>query len=425
MIVCKFGGTSLDDGRGFADRVPVVEERAPDGCLVLASAMAGVSRELLRMGWLAESGASGEADEARRLLVERHRQVLTDAGVDGSDRIEAERSTDHESERLRSLLATVAAGWLEDRTRDRILATGELLSSRLLATVLRSRGIAAVWIDPRRLVVSDERFGEARPDWNETRKAARHLVTPHLARETVVVTGGFVGCSPGGATTTLGWGASDMSATLLGSVLDAPLIEIWTDVDGISTTDPRLVPGARPIPELSYEEAIELAFFGAQVLHHSAIPPARRTGAAIRVRNSFRPEVPGTLVCSADRLGRRPEAVRGVALAGPISRASLPPKAPCGLDGSNGGPPWAVVAGRTIPGCDPGTADGVAVLAAVGQAVGSNPPLLEEASALLAAVAAERSQSPCDSHLAFVVPAAEGPNALRSLHDAFCREAGG
>lgn len=422
MIVTKFGGTSLDDGAAFVERVGIVRERQERGCLVVASAMAGVSRALLRLGWLAEGGVTPAVDAAREQLLARHRQVLLDAGLEERERAAVEAAIDAQDRRLRELLAGVAAaGELRGAAKDRILAVGELLSSRLLAAVLASRDIPVAWIDPRDLVVSDERFGDARPDPEATRANVRRLVDPLLGAGRVAVTGGFIARSPGGATTTLGWGASDTSAALLGVALGAPLVEIWTDVDGIASTDPRLVADARLIAELSYDEAAELTFFGAQVLHYTAIAPARRAGCALRVRNSLRPDAPGTLIHAGERLAEDAEPVRGVALAGPVERRRLPERPPCGLGGTGDNPPWALVKGRTLPGEEAASpAESVAVVAMVGRGIGGRARVRERAAEVLAPFAAEPFPDACASHLAFVLAPAQGVGALRSLHAVFC-----
>ncbi|MGZ6970114.1 MAG: aspartate kinase, partial [Thermoanaerobaculia bacterium] len=187
------------------------------------------------------------------------------------------------------------------RTSDALLAVGELMSSRLVAAALRARGTDAAWIDPREILATDATHGAAQPDERETARRVAARVVPELKAGRVVVTGGFVGAAPDGSTTTLGRGGSDYSAALFGAALyDAgravDRIEIWTDVDGILTADPRVVPAARLVPEVSAAEAAELAFFGAKVLHPAAIRPAVARGIPVAVRNTFRPEGAGTIV---------------------------------------------------------------------------------------------------------------------------------
>jgi aspartate kinase len=178
---------------------------------------------------------------------------------------------------------------------------GELVSSRFVAAALRAGGTEAVWIDPREILATNASHGAALADEKETAVRVAMHVAPHLAAGRTVVTGGFVGAAPDGSTTTLGRGGSDYSAALFGAALHdvgraVGRIEIWTDVDGILTADPRIVPAARLVPEVSYPEAAELAFFGAKVLHPATIRPAVARGIPVAVRNTFRPESPGTVV---------------------------------------------------------------------------------------------------------------------------------
>ena len=233
---------------------------------------------------------------------------------------------------------------------DRLLASGELLSSRLLAAALRRRGVAVAWVDPRSLVVTDARFGRARPDETAIAAAVERWVRPAVDGGEVVVTGGFVGLTPAGETTILGWESSDYTATLLGAALRADLVEIWSDVDGVFTADPRLVAGAVQVPLLSYREAADLAFFGAKVLHPATMEPVARDGVPVRIRNSFAPEREGTLVTREGAgLG-----IRGIAAEGDleIPRLAELAGAVCGarlLEGPPVGPGEELVAAPGLP----------------------------------------------------------------------------
>jgi aspartate kinase len=182
------------------------------------------------------------------------------------------------------------------RSRDLMVSFGELASSRIVAAALEDAGIPARSLDPRSVLVTDAEHGAAQPDAEATDGRLREHVAPLLARGIVVVIGGFVGASPSGLTTTLGRGGSDYSAALFGAGLGADEIQIWTDVDGMLTADPRVVPGSRVVPRLSFAEASELAYFGAKVLHPSTILPAVRRDIPVRILNSHRPEAPGTRI---------------------------------------------------------------------------------------------------------------------------------
>ncbi|MDX1631062.1 MAG: aspartate kinase [Thermoanaerobaculia bacterium] len=417
MIVCKFGGTSLASGREIAARAEVVESRRARGCLVVASAMARVSRELLRLARAAESGSRGEVDELLEGLLQRHREALSVSGISPE-----EAGIEAEGRKLETALEQVLEnGTLSPGEIDRILATGELLSSRIVHAVLQSRDVPTDWIDPRDLVVTDESYGDARPDLPETARRVRDVIVPRLSPERVVVTGGFVGRSRTGNTTTLGWGASDLSASLLGAVLGAETVEIWTDVDGIATADPKLVPTARTLRRLSHREAAELAYFGAEVLHHRAITPLVGTSVILQIRNSFRPEDPGTLV--VPRNGET--GVRGVSLTSPFLRETLPSSLSCPSQEPTEDPVWGFQGqgSRYRSGSGPRGGARVSLLTLVGHGIHRNGSVGLEAGGILSGTgAAEGVSGPCDAHLAFVLPGVRAETALRRVHDAFCGE---
>jgi aspartate kinase len=231
------------------------------------------------------------------MLKDRHleaAQMVRDAG--------ARAALEHELDAIAHAVAATlesSSGPLTPRARDEVAAAGELWSSRLLAALLNDCGIPATWIDAREIVRTDSLHGGAAADLEATREAAARLLAPLVAGGTVPVLGGFIGADPHGATTTLGRGGSDCSAAVVGASLDAAEIQIWTDVDGVLTADPRVVPHARLVPRLSYGEAHDLAAFGAKVLHPGTIQPAIDRNIPVLVRNSHRPAAQGTLVTTA------------------------------------------------------------------------------------------------------------------------------
>jgi aspartate kinase len=198
---------------------------------------------------------------------------------------------------LRNLLHAVAI--LKDaspRTRDAIAAFGELLSSRIVVAAFEAAGLPAAWVDARQVLVTNDSFGAALPLMEETTAAAARHLRPPLANGAIPVVGGYVGATATGVTTTLGRGGSDYSAAILGAALDAREIQIWTDVDGMMTADPRVVPSTHVVPRLSFEEASELAYFGAKVLHPSTILPAVSKAIPVRILNGRRFDGGGTLI---------------------------------------------------------------------------------------------------------------------------------
>jgi aspartate kinase len=302
VIVAKFGGTSVATADAIRRLVRIVTGRQ-DVRVVVVSALSGVTDDLVSLADAAEAGREADAHGTAERLWRRHERVAEELGIaaDVADDItQLARS-------VRNLLAPAADGragrlaW-----RDELLATGELLSSRIAAAAFLRAGVDATWVDARRVIVTDADHTRAQPLMAETRARLRASAGPIASAERLAVIGGYVGATIDGATTTLGRGGSDYSAAIIGAALDASGIEIWTDVDGMLTADPRVVPDARLVPELSFAEASELAYFGAKVLHPSTILPAMAQGIPVRILNSRRPEGRGTLIAAVGPPGARP-----------------------------------------------------------------------------------------------------------------------
>jgi aspartate kinase len=315
MIVMKFGGTSVKDAEAVRRVIQVVgSERRPR--LVVVSALSKVTDALLEVARLAERGDATAARLAVKSLHRRHEEmaVLVRATERRADLLAALDSLFEELLAIVHALAVVEE--VSPRSSDLIVAFGELASSRIVAAALQDAGVPSRWTDARQLLVTDAQHGTAVPDREETDARLRSLVRPLLADGLVPVVGGFIGATAGGLTTTLGRGGSDFSAALFGAGLEADEIQIWTDVDGMLTADPRVVSGPRVVERLSFDEASELAYFGAKVLHPSTILPAVRLGIPVRILNSHRPEAPGTLITrAAPEKGEGPAAIackRGV-----------------------------------------------------------------------------------------------------------------
>jgi aspartate kinase len=294
VIVLKFGGTSLADGRRIRLALGRVREAGPGPRVVVCSAMAGVTDALLDLSALAATGDAGALMAGLERLATRHEETLAELGLAGSE------TAAECSELLRDLRVTLRGlrhvGHEDPRTRDRVACFGELLCSGMVAGALRRDGQAARWVDARDLLVTEERSGGARPDLEATAARARRALLSREEAPAIAVLGGFVGRSGSGTPTHLGRGGSDLTASVLGAVLGAERVEIWTDVDGLMTADPRLVPGARPLRRIGFAAASALARFGARVLHPETIAPAVEAGIPVVLRNSLRPEDPGTLV---------------------------------------------------------------------------------------------------------------------------------
>ena len=315
MVVMKFGGTSVADQTAIERLIAIVRaQRQADaaqeggdarGPIAVVSAMSKVTDRLL--GVAANAGA-GDIEGARNNLRElRERHIAVSKVIDDdAQRKSVVAFLDREFDELERIahalgvLREVSPRWL-----DAIAAAGELLSSRIVAAALTSQGLIAEWIDARRTVITDAEHTSAAPLFPETTSSLMTNVDPPLAAGRIAVLGGFVGATRDGVTTTLGRGGSDYSAAIIGACLGVAEIQIWTDVDGMLTADPRIVPDPYVVPHLSFAEASELAYFGAKVLHPATIQPAVSRNIPVRILNSHRPHARGTLIT-----GQRPPSSR-------------------------------------------------------------------------------------------------------------------
>ena len=457
MIVLKFGGTSLADAaRVHAAAAIAAAQPAPR--VVVVSAAGGVTNLLLEAARAAATDRARAAEVATQV---RDRHLAIAAGIaDAAERVGALAELDQLHAALDEALAEVAAGELSNRISDRIVATGEKALSVLMAAVLRGQGTPAAHLFADRVVATDDRFGHARPDRARTRDQAEALVRPLLAAGRTVVLTGFVGGTPDGSTTTLGRGGSDYSATLIGAALDAAEVQIWTDVPGVLSADPRLVDDARVVPHVSYDEAQELAHFGAKVLHPRTIRPAVARGIPVRILSTFAPDEPGTLV-TREAVGDTVKAVTALKglllltidvpeledLAGAsaavfgalhddrveivaASQASSRRRMTYLVDATaHGG--CARVRRRLDAALDAaeieaevGCAEDVALVAAVGEGAAAHPAALARVLDVLGRAAVpvlSASQQSSNVALTAAVPATQAERAVRALHDAFIR----
>ncbi len=304
MLVCKFGGTSVGSPEAIERLVSIIArpDHRTTTRVVVVSAFSAVTDQLVALARTAETGATRQmgtrdpaVDEGLSGLLSRHRdavRALKNLPAADSEALLAALDALH-ADLSRRLDAVAALGELSDRSMDAILSFGERFSAHIVAAAFRAQGLPAHYLDSRALIRTDSRFGNARVDREATSAAIQAFFAE--GRELQVATG-FIARDPAGRTTTLGRGGSDLSAALFGAALSASEIEIWTDVDGILSADPRLVKGAFSLAEVSYSEAMELSHFGAKVLYPPTVLPALEKGVPIRVLNSFNPDAPGTLV---------------------------------------------------------------------------------------------------------------------------------
>lgn len=292
MKVLKFGGTSVGSLEALRRAAAIVRQELPAGGLVVVSALSGTTDLLLEAIRLAAGGDGEGALACHAALIRRHEGLARELGLEAELR-DAWRPL---LEGLgRSLEGMAMLGEASPRARDGVLAAGEGLAARLLAVLLAREGLPAQFRDVREVLKTDARHGRARPDLARTHAAAGAW-RAHLAEGRLFVTQGFLGEAPDGAPATLGRGGSDTSAALLGEALGASDVQIWTDVDGVLSADPGLVPGARSIPEMGLVEAAALSAFGAKVLHGDALAPVARTGLSLVVANTHRPAASRTVI---------------------------------------------------------------------------------------------------------------------------------
>ncbi len=293
-VVMKFGGTSVEDAAAIRRLCRLVKRTSPQRPIVVVSALAKVTDQLLNAGWASAAGHLDSAREILQVLQRRHKTIASGlAKGDERKRLFSELTTEFRAlERM--LLAISAEKTLTPRSQDCLLGTGESFSSRLVRSALRLSGLDSVLVDARECIVTDAAHTRATPLWEPTNQRLQAVLWPMLESGQVPVMGGFVGATRDGVPTTLGRGGSDFSASIVGAAVHARRIEIWTDVDGVMTTDPNVCPDARRVPRMSFDEAADLAYFGAKVLHPATLVPAIRSNIPVRVLNSRNPDCAGT-----------------------------------------------------------------------------------------------------------------------------------
>lgn len=305
MIVMKFGGTSVESAAAIERVAGIVRARLDRKPLVVVSAMGKTTNRLLAAADKAAAGNLGDALRDAEELLAYHRR---EAGVlaPPEKKGETEALLERRFEELESTLERIAAaGQVTPALWDETASYGERLSSELIALAFPAFGIPAAQVDARAVLVTDSRHTQALPLYSRTYARFKEKVAP-LLEDRVAVMGGFIGATAGGVTTTLGRGGSDFSAAIAGAGIGAEEIQIWTDVDGMLTCDPRVLPGGRRVRKISFAEAAELAYFGAKVLHPATVQPAIEKNIPVRILNSRRPDVEGTLVVAGTVPCRNP-----------------------------------------------------------------------------------------------------------------------
>ena len=296
-LVMKFGGTSV----GSADAIRKACKIVQDACaewprvVVVTSALSGVTNLLLDSAASAVHSNLQPLGEAEKTLHEKHNQVADELIPDQAARAQAKEEVSKLITTFVELCNAISVlGEATPRALDAVASLGERMSVRILAPAISAVGIPAKYIESTELVITNRQFQNAHPDFETTTRLTRQALEPLLAQKIVPVITGFIGATPEGAITTLGRGGSDYSAGIIGAVLPADDVWIWTDVNGVMTADPRMVPDARTLSEITYGEIAELAYYGAKVLHPKTIRPVVEAGIGLRICNTFNPTHPGT-----------------------------------------------------------------------------------------------------------------------------------
>jgi len=296
-LVMKFGGTSVGSADALVSATQIIRDAKKDWArvVVVTSAMSGVTDLLLKSASLAALGKVDSLPDAESTLREKHFSAADALIKDEKLREETKGEINCLVQLLVDLCRAIAVlGEASPRAMDAVASLGERMSVRLLAAVVNDAGIKAKAIEATEFIVTNAHFQNAHPDFKVTTEKTRAVLNPLMDEGIIPITTGFIGATPEGIITTLGRGGSDYTAAIIGSILPADDVWIWTDVDGVMTTDPRLAPEARTLLEISYGEIAELAYYGAKVLHPKTIRPVVEAGIGLRICNTFNPSHPGT-----------------------------------------------------------------------------------------------------------------------------------
>lgn len=298
-LVMKFGGTSVGSEKAIRQCAAIIIDARPrwDEIIVVTSALSGVTDLLLRAIVCAETGRQEELGQITIQMHDRHFLVIKNLISNPSTYLQVSGEVGKLLEQFANLCQAVTVlGEASPRARDAIASLGERMAVRILAAAINNAGITAEPVDASQFIITDNQYQNAIPDMYASLPLTESIIHPILDAGTIPVVTGFIGATPQGVITTLGRGGSDFTAAILGVLLKADEVWIWTDVDGVMTTDPRIVPQARTINTLSFREISEMAYFGAKVLHPKTIRPVIESGITLKVLNTFNPKHDGTLI---------------------------------------------------------------------------------------------------------------------------------
>jgi aspartate kinase len=335
-IVMKFGGTSVATGENIRRVANIVADSIKHArVVVVVSALAGVTNQLVEEAEQAKKKSEKQIQEFTKNLVDKHvtvaNKAIDDKGIQ-KDVAEVIKKTVSELEKV--LTGICYVGEITPKSRDYVMSFGERLSAPIVWGALRDLKLQTGCFTGKEAgIVTDENFGEARPLMNVTTHQVKARLEPTLEKKVVPVVTGYIAATQDGVVTTLGRGGSDYTATILSVALSADEVWIWTDVDGIMTTDPKIVPSAKSLPQLSYGEAAEMAIFGAKAMHPSALEPVTEAHIPVRIRNVFNPENHGTLIADGQEVESK-EVVKAVAMIRDVAMINIRGVAMVGAPGS-------------------------------------------------------------------------------------------
>ncbi len=302
MIIMKFGGTSVEDAAAIKNITEIVRKEIPRRPVVVVSACAGVTNQLLKTAALASKGKKDDALQNVAAIEGRHKNIAKELFDADTAKFLFKHIAVFAEELAALVNGVVILGELTPRSLDTFASYGERMSSFIIHHYFEACKLRSFLVDARSFMITDDQFTKALPLFDVVERKLREIVQPKIENSYVVLTQGFIGSTQSGITTTIGRGGSDYTAAIIGSLLDAKDIQIWTDVDGILTSDPSIVNNAKKIKVMSFNEAAELAYFGARVLHPETILPAVKKDIPVHVLNSRRPESTGTLIIAKPRV---------------------------------------------------------------------------------------------------------------------------
>jgi len=333
----KFGGTSVATGERIRNVADLVAENSKKGCkiVVAVSALDGTTDELFEAAEGAKKGNETLFREFRLKMLRKHSEAASKAIRNNEIRKEVEQTIEKTTDELEKVLTGICyVGELTPKSTDYVLSFGERLSAPIVCGAIRNLKLKAQWFTGKEAgIVTDSNFGEASPLMNVTVHQLRERIGPFLEKNVIPIVTGYIAATQDGVVTTIGRGGSDYTSTILGVAFAADEVWIWTDVDGIMTADPKIIPSAKTLPELSYQEAAEMAIFGAKAMHPRALEPVIKEKIPVRIRNVFHPENPGTLITEQPS-SKSKEAVKAIALIRDVAMININGASMVGAPGS-------------------------------------------------------------------------------------------